>query len=424
MAENCTYIDGIGSSTAIDTAGEIVDLAGLDCSSLVGGAFNWEHNSSVPASIVGKVLEYKKIFSDKDCENDRHKYYWEKCKTPFLYVMGRLFDDKKPSAKECAALFHDDAEHPQEHPMVGFSIEGSKVDKKGIVVNKSIARKVTITHVPANKTCLAEMIKSPEKKESPEDSIFKSEPSHKIDLVKTEPLKKAPVPGSKYPSAAAVQGKPKSSSGGIPKFGPIPTKPKPQSQQIGTTKSGKAILSHAKPHEYKGWSAADHQEAANIHMGHAEEGKGIPGATHFDTAKRHMALAGRNERHTAQKEASRQAAVTRPDMNVHRMNKAMSAGSGLAAPQALTQGAALAPESLDRKMKKKELLARAEQAYKAWEKREAFENFMAKTMPQMTKGEIMAIGQTLCLKKSLRAEKKLKKMMRDEGQDSWVKKKE
>ena len=95
-----TYIHGIESSQALDTAGEIVDLAGLDCSSLVGAPYNYEHKSDLPAQIVGKILEYKKIFSDADCENEHHKYFWEKCKTPFLYAMGRLFDDKKDSAKE------------------------------------------------------------------------------------------------------------------------------------------------------------------------------------------------------------------------------------------------------------------------------------------------------------------------------------
>ena len=76
--KTCSWVDGVGSTTSIDTSGEIVDLAGIDCSSLIGGALNWEHKSDLPAQIVGKVLEYKKIFSEADCENDRHKYYWDK----------------------------------------------------------------------------------------------------------------------------------------------------------------------------------------------------------------------------------------------------------------------------------------------------------------------------------------------------------
>src|SRR5690349_15160556 len=131
---NCTYIDGIASSQAIDTAGEIVDLKGLDCSSLIGGAFNWEHKSDLPAQIVGKVLDYKKIFSAKDCDTERQKHFWNKCQIPFLYVIGRLFDDKKDSSKEVASLFKDDAENPTEPKMVGFSIEGSKINKEGMTI--------------------------------------------------------------------------------------------------------------------------------------------------------------------------------------------------------------------------------------------------------------------------------------------------
>src|SRR5271157_5029471 len=102
MDKKCTYIDGIASSQAIDTSGEIVDLKGLDISSLIGAALTWEHESKNPSVVVGKILEAKKIFSIEDCENDRHRKFWNKCKTPFLYIKGRLFDDKKPSAVEVA----------------------------------------------------------------------------------------------------------------------------------------------------------------------------------------------------------------------------------------------------------------------------------------------------------------------------------
>jgi hypothetical protein len=216
-------------------------------------------------------------------------------------------------------------------------------------------------------------------------------------------------------------------------------------------------------------------------MGHAEEGKGIPGASHFDTAKRHMALAGRGERQGAKVQAGRQEAVNKPDLNAHRMNKgmgmgmgmmggglpvestdkknkrglfnpdvdkvggrgtimggmgmarsekrgnlkkALSAGSGMAAPGNLVQGAALGKESMDKKMKKSNLLVRAEQEYSNWTKREEFENFMSKAMPHLTKSEIKVIGQTLCLNKSMKAEKELKKLMAQPTMESYIDKKE
>src|SRR5271154_3901861 len=117
---NYTCIDGIASSQAIDTTGEIVDLKGLDISSLVGGASNFEHESKLPAQIVGKIVEAHKIYAKDDCQNDRHRHFWDKCKMPFLYCKVRLFDDKKESSKEVAALVKDDAEHPNEQPMIGF----------------------------------------------------------------------------------------------------------------------------------------------------------------------------------------------------------------------------------------------------------------------------------------------------------------
>jgi hypothetical protein len=384
----CTWIDGIGSSQAIDTAGEIVDIAGLDCSSLVGGPFNYEHKSDVPAQICGKILEYKKIFSDQDCENDRHKYYWEKCKTPFLYVMGRLFDDKKDSAREVAALFADDAEHPDEQPMIGFSVEGSKISKSGIIVDKSIARKITLTGAPANKTCIAEMVPNPDAdaQVSSEDSIFKSEASFSIDLQKSEPLTKSWSP-------------PKQTSSGMhfnhPEHGTVSVQKQP---------SGEFHVKH-------------NGAMAGLKGSKGSFGSASDAGQH---AKAYMQSVGKNK-------------VLAPKMQDHaspnmigksEMKKGMSAGSGMASPGSLVGGAALGKESLDKKMKKSTWLKRAETEYASWSKREEFENFMAKSMPELTKGEVAALGQTLCLKKSLKAEKALKKMMRDSGQDSWVKKKE
>jgi hypothetical protein len=366
MTGKCTYIDGVASSQAIDTAGEIVDIMGLDCSSLLGAAFNYEHKSDVPAQIVGKVLEFKKIFSEKDCESDRQKYYWEKVNMPFLYVLGRLFDDKKESSKEIAALFRDDAENPTEPKMVGFSIEGAKVNKEGMTITRSIARKVTITNMPANKTCVAEMIPAKRTSRSDPDSLFKGEieffnPNDKyLDFLQKKEkemnkdvgtgggafvgsqmsmMEKAAVPGSKIPTAAQAQGKPFSTASppSPPKFGPTPKK---------------SLIS------------------------------GIPGAKPVPGSKYPSSMG--------------------------QLGKALTAGSGMAAPGQLTGGAALGKEDLVGK--KSKWLARAEQAYKTWEKREQFEKFMKSKMPHLTKGEIQAIGQTIALKKSIEAESKISKM--------------
>ena len=182
-----TFIHGIGASSALDSSGEVIDINGLDISSLeVDGILNYEHKADTPDQILGKVLKARKIFSEKDCEDDHQLYFWNKCKLPFVYIMGELFDDYKDSAKEVAGMFRYDMDRKgkQAKNVVGFSIEGSKIDKKDNVITRSIARKVTITNFPCNRTAIAEMV--PVSKKQPKDNIdefFKSE-SVEIELFK------------------------------------------------------------------------------------------------------------------------------------------------------------------------------------------------------------------------------------------------
>ena len=122
-----TYIHGIGASENIDSSGERLSIDGMDISSLdKDGVFTYEHELAkvagpdgkpidvsvkIPSQVVGKILKAKKIFSDKDCEDDHQMYFWNKCKTPYLYVMGELFDDYTEAAKDLAGKFRYDADH-------------------------------------------------------------------------------------------------------------------------------------------------------------------------------------------------------------------------------------------------------------------------------------------------------------------------
>lgn len=413
-----SWIDGIGSSQAIDTAGEIVDLKGLDCSSLVGGAFNFEHKNDTPHQIVGKIVAYKKIFSKDDCENERHLKFWNKFKIPFLYVMGRLFDDKKESSKEIAAIFKDDAEHPNEIPSIGFSIEGSKINKSGMTITHSIARRVTCTASPANKTCVAELIPDKivnDKKDF--SSLFKSEildsdVEFEMLLKKEENNKMPPAakpkessnPGANQPGApmALAEKKPSLAAPKLPHQNAMPTAPA-HGAPLGRTKSGKNVFSHAKIHDYMDMSSADHHEAANMHHEAAQAAKDPKtGSHHLDKMKLHLQAAGTSEKKEGRFAIGRQAAKQKALIHA-RMNKAVSAGSGMAAPSELTQGAALQKESLD----KKKWLARAEEEYSSWGKKEQFRSFIKNKLPKLTLGEIDALGKVVALNKSMKMEKAL-----------------
>lgn len=498
-----TYIDGVASSEAIDTAGEIVELAGLDCSSLLGGAINWEHKSDVPSQLVGKIVSYKKIFSEADAEDDRQKAYWNKVQLPFLYILARLFDDKKESSKEVAALFMDDAEHPDEPPMVGFSIEGAKISKDGMKISRSIARKVTVTNIPANKTCVAEMVPNGDTEKADDfDSIFKNEGvdvfKHAsspglIALFKKEgPMKKATGVHSQYNVGSKNDGPGTSLAGQLvredqtgdkasailehkKKLGELKSMPKPslpKSEKTGTmkkdevgltmdpggmtggaptspglnaseknkkslkkadvpkmgsvlgqTKTGKDVFSHGKVGEYSKFGSSDHKSAADLHFQAAKNAQN-PKAREHHTGKMKLHMQAAD---TAERRESRGATKPPSTAGIHPstsknfvdipgkdrgMNKALEAGSAMAAPSQLVQGAALGVESLEGKKQKKKSrwLALAEEQFSQWDKKEQFEKFMKSRMPHLTKGEIVAFGQAMILNKRQEMEKTLSGM--------------
>ena len=107
-----TLIHGCAASENIDSAGEIVSIAGLDISSFEnGGPINYEHKSDLPAQIVGRVIKAKKIFSEADCEDDLQLSFWNRCGVPFLYIIGQLLDEYTESAKDVAGKFRYDADN-------------------------------------------------------------------------------------------------------------------------------------------------------------------------------------------------------------------------------------------------------------------------------------------------------------------------
>jgi hypothetical protein len=162
MAKN-TIIDGIAASEHLDSSGESLSIEGMDISSLGGpdSILNWEHGSKEkPSQVVGKVTFARKIFKASDARNKREMYFWNKAKKPFVYIKAELFDGIGHSgAQDVAAMlkYKNRDKGKKSRLVVGFSIEGGKMDKKGMVVTKSIARDVAITVKPCNKVCDAEI---------------------------------------------------------------------------------------------------------------------------------------------------------------------------------------------------------------------------------------------------------------------------
>ena len=160
MSKKPTYLDGILGSQLKDTQGEMLDVAGADISELEAGRGRWNDNHGKGYfNSLGIITEAKKIFKAEDCENDRHRYYWEKIKAPYIYGRGYLYDDDDhPNAKAAAAILR--SIHKHDCPLkLKLSVEGGVI-ARGISDPNLLARtkihSCAITFTPANNATLVE----------------------------------------------------------------------------------------------------------------------------------------------------------------------------------------------------------------------------------------------------------------------------
>lgn len=164
-------IDGIAAAASVDTSGEIIDIAGLDISSLESGegTFIYEHRSAKSPGatgddVVGSIRFAKKIFDAEDCDDARQKKYWDSCKVPFVYIRGELFDDEKHAGAQAITAIIN-YYHSRKMPiLMRYSIDGHTI-KRGEeenneqnIIKRAIARDVAVTMKPCNKSCVSGVI--------------------------------------------------------------------------------------------------------------------------------------------------------------------------------------------------------------------------------------------------------------------------
>jgi len=160
MAKKALEIDMIAGSQLRDTQGEMLSVEGADISDLIAGKgrFNDNHGKGFFNSI-GRITTAKKIFKSEDCDNERHTYYWNKVKAPYIYVAGQLYDDEEhANAKAAAAILRNI--HKTDCPLqLKASVEGGVVSR-GISDPSLLARtkihSVALTFTPANNNTLVE----------------------------------------------------------------------------------------------------------------------------------------------------------------------------------------------------------------------------------------------------------------------------
>lgn len=152
-------IDGIFASEHIDSSGEILSVEGCDISTLdKDGTANFEHNNDDADDVVGKILYAKKIFSEKDCDNDRQVKYYQMVKCPFIYGIVELFDAQGHPGSVAISSMMEYSSQKKEPMMIGFSIEGSTLERDGMRLLRTVARRVALTIKPCNKTCVSDIL--------------------------------------------------------------------------------------------------------------------------------------------------------------------------------------------------------------------------------------------------------------------------
>ena len=166
-----TFICGIGATEDLDSAGERIEIKGIDISSLTrDGVFNFEHKHDDPSQTVGKILEAKKIFKKDDCENACHEKFWFLAgEKPYLFIAGVLFDRfGHVGANDVASMlrFDEAVDHSKLLNNINFSIEGTRLGKKGTTITSCLARRITITIHACNKRCIARVMDDPSRFES------------------------------------------------------------------------------------------------------------------------------------------------------------------------------------------------------------------------------------------------------------------
>lgn len=150
-------IDGIATSEALDSSGELLRIKGHDISDLVEGrgVLNFEHNNDSPEDIIGDIVFAKKILTKDDCSNERERMYWDFCKTAFVYIKAKLFTDELHAGAIAASSILRYYHKKKEKILAGFSIEGSTLERDENILERTVGRRVALTLRPCNKQAIS-----------------------------------------------------------------------------------------------------------------------------------------------------------------------------------------------------------------------------------------------------------------------------
>lgn len=168
-------LEGIFASEVPDSSGEVLNVSGADIDELKSGKalVNTEHVSakdldkaSTPddfkgfQTIIGRVLNAKKIFDENDCQNKRELTAWHKIQKPLIYGQIEIWDgpdahDNAKAAASIARMLHN----ANTDYKLGLSVEGQTLKREGNLLKETVIRCIAATLRPCNRTATVDIVK-------------------------------------------------------------------------------------------------------------------------------------------------------------------------------------------------------------------------------------------------------------------------
>jgi len=188
LKKNITVAAVLSAETP-DTTGEILNVRNADISVLQSGkaTLNTEHLNPEDMAkdgdndfkgfntIVGRIITAKKVFSEGDCENQYELNAWNDLQVPLIFGYVEFFDgdEAHDNAKAAASLVRMAHKNGFDH-MIGFSVEGQILKRKGNVLEETVIKKIAATAKPANRAATIQGVIQDSKSQN-SDTVFKAE---------------------------------------------------------------------------------------------------------------------------------------------------------------------------------------------------------------------------------------------------------
>lgn len=181
------------SSEVPDVSGEILIIKGADITALQTGLapINTEHHNPEDLekidndfggfnTVVGRVISAKKIFDEKDCENQYELDAWDELQVPLIFGYVEFFDGEyaHDNAKAAASIVRMGNQNQHKKFILGFSVEGHTLKTSGMnnhVLEETVIKRIAATLKPANKTAVVRAVIY----DSLQDALQKSDQSGK-----------------------------------------------------------------------------------------------------------------------------------------------------------------------------------------------------------------------------------------------------